>query len=91
MKTCLKRPCIKAVFGLAAVAAPLLLAAPASAQTYPWCAYYGGGFSGTNCGFSTFAQCMADVNGIGGFCQENNMYQPPGPAAGAHKRRHASY
>jgi hypothetical protein len=50
----------------------------AEAQNYPWCAYYsasGGG--GTNCGFTTFQQCMATVSGIGGFCNENTQYQPP--------------
>jgi hypothetical protein len=55
---------------------------PAQAQNYPWCAYYGGrGFGGgTNCGFTTFEQCMATVNGIGGFCDRNTQYvPPPGP------------
>jgi hypothetical protein len=50
----------------------------ADAQNYPWCAYYsasGGG--GTNCGFTTFQQCMATVSGIGGFCNQNTQYQPP--------------
>jgi hypothetical protein len=56
----------------------------AQAQNYPWCAYYGNAFDGTNCGFVSYAQCMADVSGIGGFCQLNNMYHPP---AGPHKRR----
>ena len=42
---------------------------PAAAQNYPWCAQYSGGDAGggRNCGFSTFAQCLADVSGIGGF------------------------
>jgi Protein of unknown function (DUF3551) len=60
------------------------LAASAQAQNYPWCAYYGDGDRGTNCGFVSFAQCMADVSGIGGFCQQNNTYHPP---AGPHKHR----
>jgi hypothetical protein len=50
----------------------------AEAQNYPWCSYYtasGGG--GTNCGFTTFAQCMDNVRGIGGFCDRNTQYQPP--------------
>jgi hypothetical protein len=59
---------------------------PAAAQNYPWCAQYSGGDAGggRNCGFSTFAQCLADVSGIGGFCERNNTYQP-GPVS--HKRR----
>ena len=36
-----------------------LAATPAQAQSnYPWCAYYGGGNYGTNCGFTTFEQCL---------------------------------
>jgi hypothetical protein len=52
----------------------------AHAQSYPWCARYGNGFGASNCGFSTFQQCQADVSGIGGFCAPNTLYQPaPGP------------
>jgi len=48
------------------------------AQNYPWCAHLGTGFESTNCGFTTFQQCMDTVSGIGGFCQPN--YQlPSGP------------
>ena len=50
----------------------------AEAQNYPWCAYYGskeGG--GTNCGFTTFQQCLDTVSGIGGSCNVNTQYQPP--------------
>jgi hypothetical protein len=49
----------------------------AEAQSYPWCLIYGAGFEGTNCGFTTFQQCLNTVSGIGGFCQQNNLYQPP--------------
>jgi hypothetical protein len=34
-----------------------------------WCAHYGTGFGGMNCGF--FEQCRATVSGVGGFCQAN--------------------
>jgi hypothetical protein len=47
----------------------------AQAQNYPWCAQYGTGMGGMNCGFVSFAQCMATVSGIGGFCMQNNTYQ----------------
>jgi Protein of unknown function (DUF3551) len=51
---------------------------PASAEiTYPWCAQYGGG--GRNCGFWTYAQCMAALSGNGGFCEANAMYRGPSP------------
>ncbi len=53
--------------------AVLVLIAPAHAQNYPWCAQYSGRALGgaTNCGFVSFAQCMATVSGIGGFCVQN--------------------
>jgi hypothetical protein len=53
----------------------------AEAQNYPWCAYYSdfdGG--GTNCGFTTFQQCMETARGLGSNCQPNTQYvPPPGP------------
>ena len=65
-----------------------LAATPAQAQSnYPWCAYYGGGNYGTNCGFTTFEQCLDTVRGIGGFCQLNDWYKPPAPSA--HSRHRA--
>jgi hypothetical protein len=62
---------------------------PAAAQNYPWCAYYGGGNmgGGTNCGFTTFEQCMAALSGNGGFCNINTQYvPPPGPHPASHYR-----
>jgi hypothetical protein len=59
-------------------------------QNYPWCAYYSGGRhggGGTNCGFTTFQQCLDTVSGIGGFCQRNTQYQPP-PGPHSSKRQH---
>jgi hypothetical protein len=74
---------------LAAVAAPALLA-PSAARAnieYPWCAVYGGDMGGaSNCGFSTIAQCMATVSGIGGSCEPNQFYHPPQPAPRKRKR-----
>ena len=58
-------------------------ASSAEAQNYPWCAEYGGGDmggGGTNCGFTTYEQCMATLSGMGGFCNRNTQYvPPPGP------------
>jgi hypothetical protein len=36
-----------------------------------WCAHYGTGLEGMNCGFYSFQQCRATVSGVGGFCQAN--------------------
>lgn len=55
------------------------------AQNYPWCAVYDMGDSSNNCGFVTRDQCMATVSGIGGFCQQNDWYHPPGGATSRHK------
>jgi hypothetical protein len=62
----------------------------AEAQNCPWCAEYSGGGlgGGTNCGFVNFAQCMATVNGIGGFCTVNTQYAPP---PGPHPQRRHPY
>jgi hypothetical protein len=52
----------------------------ASAEIYyPWCANYGGGDEGggTNCGWSTYEQCMVTIRGMGGFCDRNPFYTPP--------------
>jgi hypothetical protein len=63
------------VAALLAVGAFALSGGPAAAQTYPWCGEYlsddGGG---TNCGFSTLAQCRAAISGNGGHCYENPFY-----------------
>jgi Protein of unknown function (DUF3551) len=72
------------LYALAVLCTAAAFSAPAQAQNYPWCAYYGGRDSGaSNCGFSTFQQCMATVSGIGGFCQRNNLYDE---GRGAHRK-----
>ncbi len=66
----------------AACIAAVAVGTPAEAQNYPWCAEYSGGNMGgaTNCGFTTFQQCLDTVRGIGGFCNPNTQYvPPPGP------------
>ena len=47
---------------------------------YPWCAYYGHfGTQATNCGFTSYRQCMATVSGIGGYCDRNPRYRAKRP------------
>jgi hypothetical protein len=61
----------------------------AEAQNYPWCAQYSGPAGGTNCGFTTFQQCLDTLNGIGGFCERNTQYQPSlGSHLSARVQRH---
>jgi uncharacterized protein DUF3551 len=51
---------------LLAIGAP-----PATARDYPWCAKIpdNGGFP--QCSFTTFEQCVATINGLGGDCVQN--------------------
>jgi hypothetical protein len=51
----------------------------ARAQNWPWCSLFHDG-AGTNCGFSSYEQCMATARGSGGFCVPNNLYVKPHPA-----------
>ena len=37
----------------------------------PWCARYGTGLEGSNCGFYSFEQCQAAISGNGGRCSQN--------------------
>jgi hypothetical protein len=73
----------------AALASLLLGPAPAKAGIeYPWCAQYNertGG--GTNCGFSTLAQCRAAVSGVGGGCYQNPAYPIASPQPKRHNTR----
>jgi hypothetical protein len=60
------------------VAAALMAAAtmPAAAGKTPaWCAQYDA--YTYNCGFFTFAQCLATISGAGGYCRPNYWAQEP--------------
>ena len=50
---------------------------PAAAQANrPWCAQYYGFGGGTNCGFTSYQQCMMTAGpGTGAWCVRNPMYQ----------------
>jgi hypothetical protein len=76
-----------ALLVLGVLLATTAIAPRANAQNYPWCAIYDGSFGGKNCGFTTYEQCMATVSGIGGFCNQNTMYDPP-PGEHPHKTVH---
>ena len=83
------------LYAVGLLAAATVLATPATAQNYPWCAQYSGGAAGgggMNCGFVSFDQCMATVRGMGGFCIQNNTYvRPPGPHAPTGVPRRSRY
>lgn len=73
------------IFNAIVVAAPIA----AQAQNYPWCSNFHDG-AGTNCGFSTYEQCMATARGTGGYCAPNNSYTAPNTAMspGHAQRKH---
>jgi len=76
----------------------LLTLAGASAKAQynlPWCAVY---YNTTahSCAFATWAQCQAELSGIGGYCYNNPRLPPaPPPAAPYHRGKprhvHASH
>ncbi len=82
---------------LAALAVPAATVSAGAQQLpydpYPWCAVYGGGVMGgaSNCGFSTYAQCMATVSGIGGSCEPNQFYNPRRQPERARRKRGSRY
>jgi hypothetical protein len=61
------------LFILGVFAAVVCFEKPAAAQTY-YNFFHGGA---SNCGFSTFEQCLATVSGVGGSCGANPQYQGP--------------
>ena len=50
-----------------------------SAYAYPWCAIYGSRSSrgAQSCYYATYAQCMATMSGIGGYCIRSPYYRGP--------------
>jgi hypothetical protein len=79
------------VFALGVFAAIICIEKPAEAQSYPWCVYYDRGAGGaTNCGFSTFQQCLAAWAGNSDSCGPNPQYQGVSePAPSRRVRRHS--
>jgi hypothetical protein len=58
------------------------------AQAAPWCAHYNTGLNDCS-SFHSFAQCMAAVRGVGGFCSRN-AFETRYWNRGAARRRHSS-
>jgi hypothetical protein len=78
------------VAGLLVVPLLALDPSPAAAQANrPWCAqYYGSLGGGTNCGFTSYEQCMMTAGpGTGAWCVQNPAYQAYGSGTAAPSRR----
>ncbi len=82
----------------ASLVAAALLAAPGasfaqSAYDYPWCAVYTsqpGPGGATSCYYASYAQCMATMSGIGGYCIRSPYYRG-GPAERPRRRGYREY
>ena len=76
-KCCQPKETLMGKISLIAVTVATLLVLTVGAHAAPWCANYGGrGGGGTNCGFYSFAQCMAALSGNGGMCTRNYAENP---------------
>ena len=82
---------MRAALILALAAAAVAQASPSHAQSaysYPWCALYGDRSGAQSCYFSTYAQCMATIDGIGGSCIRSPYYRGPDYYRGPPPRHH---
>jgi Protein of unknown function (DUF3551) len=64
---------MRSIVIVAAGLAALSIASTHARADGAWCARDTRG--GTNCGFHSFAQCQADIRGIGGSCSPNPAFQ----------------
>jgi hypothetical protein len=53
----------------------MMLDARLQARAGTWCSHYDA--STYNCGFNSYAQCMANISGVGGLCRPN-FFEPSG-------------
>ncbi len=80
--------CTAFIFAALSIFSILLISDARANIEYPWCAVYSGDAGGaSNCGFTTWQQCMATVSGIGGFCEPNQFYHLQQPAVRKRKRQ----
>ena len=63
------------LFILGVFAAVVCFEKPDAAQNNAWCAYYNFVGGATNCGFSTYQQCLAALSGASDSCGANPQYQ----------------
>jgi len=58
---------IRALVIVAVVATAATVVPQGSARAATWCAYYY--YGATNCGFHSYRQCLAAIEGVGGYCR----------------------
>src|ERR1700746_3562467 len=77
------------LFILGVFAAVVSFEKPAAARNNAWCAYLNFLGGATNCGFSTYQQCLAALSGNSESCGPNPQYQGgAGPAPSRRVRHH---
>ncbi len=69
-----------------AIMAAMMPRPAAAAYNLPWCAYYYDS-DARSCAFTSYAQCMATISGVGGHCTQNLLYPPPPPPPHAERHR----
>jgi hypothetical protein len=64
---------MRRIFIIGGFALLAFASAPETARAGTWCSaeISGSGDGATNCGFSSWAQCMETARGSGGFCSRN--------------------
>jgi Protein of unknown function (DUF3551) len=88
-----EKPMRSRIFLLALVSAALMeVTGPAAAQSpysYPWCSRQTAGKGDTTtCYFTSYAQCMTTISGIGGWCYQNPSYNGAYHASTPRRRRY---
>ena len=76
---------------LGAVAGGLGVARAQSAYDYPWCAVYANRSGATACYYASYAQCMATIRGIGGYCMASPYYRGGGAVERRSRRVNRDY
>ena len=79
---------VGAIAAAAGVIAALLAPDVDARSGYPYCAV-SRGFEITyeNCSFASFATCLEEIRGLGGYCRPNAYYVAPPPPAYAPEGR----
>ena len=74
----------------AAIGLSLAAGAAGKADAAAYCAYAGGRAGSENCGYYTWEQCLAAVNGRGGQCMRNphdpTLWGPPFDRSSGYRR-----
>jgi hypothetical protein len=82
----MRMPILSLFLIAAALLGEIQAASAQSATSYPWCARaYKMESSSTSCYFTSRAQCMTTLSGIGGYCFESPYYHAQ-PARAAKRR-----